>query len=820
MVIVQFGDKDDDDMIVQNNGYRAGSQWARLLAATMSLCVSFLAADLAGVSSAHAGGHAHAISSVSIGASRTSWGAATARGHSHVTSSRSIVRFASDGALSAAVATTRAGGTPVDEVWTQSVKGFAATLTAADLERLRTDPNVVGIEADAEFTALTDQTNPSWGLDRIDQTSLPLDSTYSYQSDGSGVTAYIVDTGLRSTHTEFTGRILRSAYIDFGDNTGAEDCNGHGTHVAGIIGGTTFGVAKGVSLIPVKVLNCDGSGMSTDILTALQWVVDDHVAGVPAVLNMSLGGPASSVVDAAVSAVIADGITVVVAAGNSDLNSCDYSPARVPAAITVGATNSNDSIASYSNHGSCNDLFAPGSGILSAWDTSDSDTKTISGTSMASPHVAGAAARVLEGAPTATPAQVAALLKASATAGVLTGTTSGDPNKLLFLSPSPVIPPPKEFVPLSPIRLFDTRPTEAQGVVAVVKQRYGGGNVLRVQITGLDGVPAVGVGAVSLNVTVVGAVAAGFVTVFPCGARPLVSSVNYLAGQTVSNAVIAPVSASGEVCLYSSADAYLIADISGWFATGSWFAPVAPVRVFDTRPTETQGVVAVVKQRYGGGNVLRVKVTGTSGVPASGVTAVSLNVTAVDPIAAGFVTVFPCGAQPSVSSVNYVAGQTVPNAVIAPVSALGEVCLFSSVDAYLIADVNAWFASGAGFSTVAPARLFDSRPGEAQALVAVVKQRYGGGNVLRVKVTGVGGVPPLGVGAVSLNVTVVGAVVAGFMTVFPCGSVPGVSSVNYLAGQTVPNAVIAPVSAAGEVCVYSSADAYVFADINGWFANG
>ncbi len=718
------------------------------------------------------------------------------------------------------MATARAAGTSVDEVWTQSVKGFAASLSAADLERLRGDPDVVSIEPDAEISALTDQSDPPWGPDRIDQRSLPLDNTYSYGSTGSGVTAYIVDTGLRMTHTEFTDRILRSAYIDFGDNTGAEDCNGHGTHVAGIIGGTTFGVAKGVSLIPVKVLNCNGNGSITDIVTALQWVVTDHLAGVPAVLNMSLGGFASSAVDAAVSAVIADGVTVVVAAGNDNDNSCNYSPARVPAAITVGATSIDDAIASFSNHGSCNDLFAPGSKILSAWRFSDTDTNTLSGTSMAAPHVTGAAARVLEGAPTATPAQVAASLTASATVGVLSATTSGDPNKLLYLAPPSLAVPFTGFVPVPPVRLFDSRPDYPQGAVAVTKQRYGGGNVLRVQVSGIDGIPVLGVGAVSLNVTVADPVVGGFVTVFPCGVQPFVSSVNYVAGQTVANAVIAPVSALGEVCLFSSADTYLIADLNGWFATGSWFAPVAPVRVFDTRPGEAQGVVPVAKQRYGGSNVLRVKVTGVGGVPASGVDAVSLNVTAVDPVAAGFVTVFPCGAQPSVSSVNYVANQTVPNAVIAPVSTSGEVCLFSSANAYLIADVNAWFASGAGFSTVTPMRLFDTRPGEVQGLVAVATKRYGGGSVLHVQVAGVGDVPLLGVAAVSLNVTVVGAVAAGFVTVFPCGQLPGVSSVNYLAGQTVPNAVIAPVSATGGVCVYSSADAYVVADVNGWFANG
>ena len=228
-------------------------------------------------------------------------------------------------------------------------------------------------------------------------------------------------------------------------------------------------------------------------------------------------------------------------------------------------------------------------------------------------------------------------------------------------------------------------------MVSVVKQKYGGGIVLRVKVTGAAGVPVSGVGAVSLNVTAVDPDGAGFVTVFPCGERPLAANLNYVKGQIVPNAVIAPVSAAGEVCFFSLADTHLIADVNGWFATGSGFAALSPLRVFDTRPLDPPGVVSVVKQKYGGGNVLRVKVTGAAGVPVSGVGAVSLNVTAVDPDGAGFVTVFPCGERPLAANLNYVKGQIVPNAVIAPVSAAGEVCFFSLADTHLIADVNGWF---------------------------------------------------------------------------------------------------------------------------------
>jgi hypothetical protein len=371
---------------------------------------------------------------------------------------------------------------------------------------------------------------------------------------------------------------------------------------------------------------------------------------------------------------------------------------------------------------------------------------------------------------------------------------------------------------LTPVRIFDSRPGEPQGAVAIAQQRYSGANVLGVHVGGIGGVPSSGAGAVSLNVTVVDPIGPGFVTVYPCGALPLASSVNFVAGATVANAVIAPLSPAGDVCFFASVDAYVLADVNGWFVAGDGFAPLTPTRVFDARPSEPQGVVTVSQQPYGGANVLRVRVAGAGGVPSTGLSAVSLNVTVVDPIGPGFVTVFPCGALPLASSVNFVAGATVANAVIAPVSAAGDVCFYVSVDAYVLADVNGWFVAGSGISALVPARVFDSRPTEPQGVVAVAQQRYGRANALRVRVAGAGGVPSIGAGAVSLNVTVVDPLGPGFVTVFACGAFPLASSVNFVAGATVANAVIAPVSAAGDVCFYVSADAYVLADVNGWFA--
>ncbi len=735
---------------------------------------------------------------------------------------RYIVRLRTRRALDTAVVGESAGGAGIGAVMTNALNGFVATLSGDDVRRLRGDPNVVAIERDTAISLTNDQPNPPWGLDRIDQAALPLSNTYTYGTTGSEVTAYIVDTGIRTTHSEFAGRIASGAFIDWGDGTGIEDCNGHGTHVAGIIGGTTYGVAKSVKLVPMKVFACSGTTTASSVIVGLDWVVKDHAAGVPAVVNMSLGGGFSSAFDAAVSAVIADGVTVVVAAGNESSNTCNYSPAHVPAAITVGATQVDDSVAVYSNYGSCIDLFAPGSNILSAWNTGDSASATLSGTSMATPHVTGTVARMLQARPSDSPAQVWAALDAASTIGVVQATRAGDPNELVYAgatttAPSPALMPRSGagFTALDPVRLFDTRPGQAQGVVPVEQMRFGGANLLTVRIPGVAGVPLSGVSAVSLNVTVVDPVGPGFLTVYRCGDRPPTSSLNFVAGQIVPNAVIAPLSADGDICLFSSVETHVLADINGWFSTGSGFTALNPTRVFDTRPDQAQGVVGVNRQAHAD---LRVKITGAAGVPMSGVDAVSLNVTVVDPVGPGFVTVYPCGDRPLTSSLNYVAGEITPNAVIAPVSPEGDVCFYSSVDADLLADVNGWFSDGPAFIALAPSRVFDTRADEAQGAVAVSQEYYGGANVLTVKIAGAAGVPTSGVGAVSLNVTVVDSVGSGFVTVYPCGNRPLASSLNYVTSEVAPNAVIAPVSPDGDICLYSSVDARLLADVNGWFA--
>jgi subtilisin family serine protease len=319
-------------------------------------------------------------------------------------------------------------GAAVGEVFDAALTGFSATLSPGQARRLAADPAVAYVEQDRVITLEATQTNPPWGLDRIDQRNRPLSGTYTYPNTASSVRAYVIDTGIRITHNQFGGRATWGANFAGGQNT---DCNGHGTHVAGTIGGSTYGVAKQVRLIAVKVLNCAGSGTTTGVVAGVNWVTSNAVK--PAVANMSLGGGISTSIDNAVANSIASGVTYVVAAGNSNANACNYSPARVPAAITVGATTNTDARASFSNYGSCLDIFAPGVNIPSAWYTSNTATNTISGTSMASPHVAGAAALVLQAHPTWSPAQVTSFLVTNATTGVVTSPGAGSPNRLLYV---------------------------------------------------------------------------------------------------------------------------------------------------------------------------------------------------------------------------------------------------------------------------------------------------------------------------------------------------------------------------------------------------
>jgi subtilisin family serine protease len=333
-----------------------------------------------------------------------------------------------EGANAASVAAV-AGVTP-EHVYTSVLNGFSASLNRGQLTALQHNPSVEYIEQDQEMGLSATQSNATWGIDRTDQRNLPLSGTYTYNATASGVYAYIIDTGIRTDHTQFGGR-ASNVYNAISGET-ASDCNGHGTHVAGTVGGSTYGIAKSVRLRGVKVLSCSGSGSTSGIIAAVDWLRLNRVN--PAVANMSLGGGYSGSLNTAVTNLSNSGVFVAVAAGNSNANACNYSPASAAAATTVAASTSSDARASYSNYGSCVDLYAPGSSITSAWHSSTSAINTISGTSMASPHVAGVAALYKATYGNAGSSTIDSWIKNNSTASKITSNPSGTPNLLLFKS--------------------------------------------------------------------------------------------------------------------------------------------------------------------------------------------------------------------------------------------------------------------------------------------------------------------------------------------------------------------------------------------------
>jgi subtilisin family serine protease len=316
----------------------------------------------------------------------------------------------------------------VQRVYQHAINGFAAEMSEADAEAMAKDFRVAYVEEDGVMTADATQNNPPWGLDRIDQRNRPLSGTYTYNWTGSGVRVYVIDTGIRTTHSQFGGRA--SNVFDAFGGSGA-DCHGHGTHVSGTVGGSTYGVAKSALLRGVRVLDCTGNGSTSGVIAGVDWVRNNHIA--PAVANMSLGGGVSSALDTAVNNLHNANVTIAVAAGNNNgANACNFSPARAANAITTGSTTSTDARSSFSNIGTCLDIFAPGSGIVSAWYTSNTATATLSGTSMASPHVAGVAALYKQANPSASSTTIRNAIVNNATTNVITNVGAGSPNRLLY----------------------------------------------------------------------------------------------------------------------------------------------------------------------------------------------------------------------------------------------------------------------------------------------------------------------------------------------------------------------------------------------------
>ena len=376
------------------------------------------------------------------------------------------------------------------------------------------------------------------------------------------------------------------------------------------------------------------------------------------------------------------------------------------------------------------------------------------------------------------------------------------------------------FMPLAqPVRILDTRTAGDSGKVGALD---GSGAAYTLQVNGVAGVPFHGVAAVSLNVTAVATEAGnegGYVTVYPCGTKPDASNLNFVANQIIPNAVVAPVSADGKVCFYVYGKAHLLADVSGWLPTGGFTALAQPERLLNTRP---DGEVGKVGALDGTGTSYTLQVTGVKGIPASGVSAVAMNVTAVATEAGnegGYVTVYPCGTPPDASNLNFKSNQIIPNGVIAPVSADGKVCFYVYGKAHLLADVSGWLPTG-GFTALAqPYRLLNTRTAGDAGKIGEID---GSGVAYTLQIAGQGGLPSAGIGSVALNVTVVDGLVneyGGFVTVYPCGTRPDASNLNFTTGQIVPNAVIAPVSADGKVCIYVYGKSHILVDASGYLAS-
>ena len=394
---------------------------------------------------------------------------------------RYIVKTDSVAVAGGVASDVRQRGGAVKKVYAKALSGFSATMSAAQVTKLRSDGRVVSVTPDAVVHSTGTQTEPTWGLDRIDQRSTAGNGSYRYDTTGATVTAFVIDTGIRFGHSQFAGRAV-SGYDFVDGDTNAADCEGHGTHVAGTVGGSTYGSAKGVKLVALRVLACDGSGYFSDSIEALDWILTHRPPG-PSVVNMSLGGGSFPLIDEAVERTVAAGIPVVVAAGNDGVDACSQSPAGAPRAITVGATDSGDTRPWWSNAGSCVDLFAPGVNVRSASNISDTANEVMSGTSMAAPHVAGVVARYLQRLPKSTPTQVTTALTSTATASMVQD-PMGSPNRLLYVALQPTT------VPGVPTSVVASKSDSARtGTIRWAPPAYNGGKTItgyRVSRNGRD----------------------------------------------------------------------------------------------------------------------------------------------------------------------------------------------------------------------------------------------------------------------------------------------------------------------------------------------